>query len=64
MRKRIDKPWGYEELIELNESYAVKFLFMKHGNQCSVQHHKHKTETLMVREGELDVFYDNEWKTY
>ena len=32
MRKRIDKPWGYEELIELNESYAVKFLFMKKGN--------------------------------
>ena len=25
MYKKIDKPWGYEELIELNENYAVKF---------------------------------------
>ena len=41
MRKRIDKPWGYEELVELNDSYAVKFLFMKKGKQCSLQHHEY-----------------------
>ena len=64
MKKRIDKPWGYEALVELNDSYAVKFLFMKKGNQCSLQHHEYKTETLMVLEGELEVFFNNEWKTY
>ena len=64
MYKKIDKPWGYEELIELNENYAVKFLFMKKGNQCSLQHHELKTETLMILDGELEVFYNNEWKTY
>ena len=62
MRKRIEKPWGYEELVELNDSYAVKFLFMKKGKQCSLQHHEYKTETLMVLDGELEVFFNNEWK--
>ncbi len=64
MRKRIDKPWGYEELVELNDSYAVKFLFMKKGKQCSLQHHEYKTETLMVLDGELEVFFNNEWRTF
>lgn len=64
MKKRIDKPWGYEELIELNEHYAVKFLFMKKGHQCSLQHHEFKTETVLILEGELEVFYNNKWSTY
>ena len=63
MYKKIEKPWGYEELIELNKNYAVKFLFMKKGHQCSLQHHELKTETLMVLDGELEVFFNDVSKT-
>ena len=26
---KINKPWGYEELIELNDRYCLKKLYMK-----------------------------------
>ena len=32
----IEKPWGYEKHIEINDSYVVKELFMKKDNCCSL----------------------------
>ncbi len=64
MNKKTDKPWGYEDLVELNDIYAVKFLFMKKGQQCSLQHHEKKKETIIILEGELDILFKDEWKTY
>lgn len=64
MYKKINKPWGYEELLELNDNYAVKFLFMKKGFQCSLQHHEEKTETVMILDGELEIFYNDKWTTF
>ena len=40
--KIIEKPWGFEELIELNDKYCLKKLFMKKGNRCSLQYHEKK----------------------
>lgn len=50
---KIDKPWGYEKLIEKNENYVVKLLFMKAGHKCSLQYHKEKHETIYILEGTL-----------
>ncbi len=50
---RVEKPWGYEELVECNDKYVVKKLFMKKGHKCSLQYHKLKRETIMVLTGEL-----------
>lgn len=52
---KIDKPWGYEELVECNDKYVVKKLFMKKGNTCSTQYHKLKKETIMVLSGLLNI---------
>jgi mannose-6-phosphate isomerase len=52
---KIDKPWGYEELVECNDKYVVKKLFMKKGNSCSTQYHKLKKETIMVLSGLLNI---------
>ncbi len=49
----IEKPWGYEELIEKNDKYVVKKLFMKAGNSCSLQYHKEKHETFYLISGEM-----------
>ena len=51
----ISKPWGSEELIEVNENYVVKKLFMKKGHQCSLQYHENKHETVYVRDGEIKL---------
>jgi len=53
---KIEKPWGYEELIECNDKYVVKKLFMKKGNSCSIQLHQLKTETIMVLKGNLNIY--------
>jgi mannose-6-phosphate isomerase-like protein (cupin superfamily) len=51
--KRIEKPWGYEEILEVNDKYVVKRLFMKAGNRCSLQYHEQKRETILVISGTL-----------
>jgi mannose-6-phosphate isomerase-like protein (cupin superfamily) len=53
MFTKVEKPWGYEELVECNDKYVVKKLFMKKGHKCSLQYHKLKRETIMVLTGEL-----------
>lgn len=50
---KVEKPWGYEELVDLNDKYVVKKLFMKKGHKCSIQYHKLKRETITVLQGSL-----------
>ena len=54
--KKVEKPWGYEELIECNDKYVVKKIFMKKGNACSIQYHELKTETIVVLSGKLNIY--------
>ena len=50
---KIEKPWGHEELLEINNNYVVKRLFMKKGEQCSLQYHEseHMHWLLSLRSG-------------
>jgi len=50
-----EKPWGYEELVECNDKYVVKKLFMKEGHSCSIQYHELKRETILVLSGKLKI---------
>ena len=52
----VDKPWGREELIEYNDHYVVKKLFMKAGECCSMQYHELKKETIYVLKGKLKLY--------
>jgi len=61
--KKIEKPWGYEELIEHNKNYVVKKLFMKEGNSCSTQYHELKTETILILKGILRIYIGNDIKS-
>ncbi len=54
--KFIEKPWGYEKWIEVNDNYVVKELFMKSGHSCSLQYHEKKKETFYVVEGKLRFY--------
>ena len=60
MISRTEKPWGYEELLEQNDVYVVKRLFMKAGHSCSLQYHNKKHETIYVLSGKLAVSVDDE----
>ena len=55
MRNIIKKPWGHEELLEKNNKYMFKKLYMKKGHRCSLQYHRKKTETILVLKGILRI---------
>jgi len=53
--KFIEKPWGSEELVEINDKYMVKKLTMWSGHRCSLQYHEQKMETIYVLAGILKI---------
>lgn len=54
----VDKPWGNETWLELNEYYAFKLIFMKKGCRSSLQLHEKKVETNYVIDGEAEVLLE------
>ena len=54
--KVIEKPWGFEEIIEHNDFYAFKKLGMNKSHKCSVQYHKVKRETVYLVSGVLKLY--------
>jgi len=55
--KIIEKPWGREEVVEMNERYMVKKLTMWAGHRCSLQYHNIKKETVYVLSGVLKIIH-------
>jgi mannose-6-phosphate isomerase len=49
------KPWGQEEVVEINDKYMVKKLTMYTGHRCSMQYHNLKKETIYVLSGVLKI---------
>jgi mannose-6-phosphate isomerase-like protein (cupin superfamily) len=58
--KIISKPWGSEELIECNDKYVLKKLFMKANECCSMQYHELKRETIYVLSGKIKLYIGSE----
>ena len=58
MIRKIDKPWGWEEIWALSDSYVGKIIVINAGQRLSKQYHEVKTETVYVIEGIL-LNYDN-----
>lgn len=56
----VEKPWGFEKWMELNEFYAYKLIHMKAGNQSSLQLHEKKVEANYVIEGVAEVLLEND----
>jgi quercetin dioxygenase-like cupin family protein len=56
MMQIIEKPWGKEEVIEINDRYMMKKLTMWKGHRCSLQYHNYKCETIYVLSGRLRIY--------
>jgi len=54
--KIIKKPWGKEEIVEINDKYMVKKLTMLKGHRCSLQYHNYKKETIYILSGKLKIY--------
>jgi mannose-6-phosphate isomerase-like protein (cupin superfamily) len=49
--RRVDKPWGYELVYALTETYCGKVLFVRAGQALSLQYHEVKDEAWYVQSG-------------
>lgn len=65
--KKIEKPWGYEEIWAETKNYAGKILTILPDQRLSLQYHEKKEETIYVLEGVLRVWEsddDSKYKDY
>lgn len=51
--QKILKPWGWELLYALTDSYAGKIIFVKEGHRLSLQYHRKKEETMHLFSGSI-----------
>jgi NDP-sugar pyrophosphorylase family protein/mannose-6-phosphate isomerase-like protein (cupin superfamily) len=58
--KVINKPWGKEEWIELNDKYCYKRIYINSGYKTSFQYHKYKKETNYIISGQAEVWLEND----
>ncbi len=58
--RRVEKPWGHEEIWAETEDYLGKVLVIRAGHRLSLQHHVVKDETIRVEEGDLDLVLEDD----
>ncbi len=60
MTRRVDKPWGHEEIWAVTDTYVGKVLFIRQGHRLSLQHHEVKEETIRVAAGQMKLELDDD----
>jgi mannose-6-phosphate isomerase-like protein (cupin superfamily) len=55
-QQHIEKPWGWESIIQANEHYAFKRIHIAPGKRLSLQYHKEKMETIYCLSEEAIVW--------
>ncbi len=53
--RRIEKPWGHEEIFAVTERYVGKILFIREGEALSLQYHERKDETIRILDGLMEL---------
>lgn len=53
--RKVNKPWGYELIWAENPKYLGKILHVMAGKRLSLQYHKVKDETIMVKKGTMKL---------
>ena len=53
--ERVEKPWGHEIVFARSETYCGKVIFVRAGEQLSLQFHRVKDETIYVHAGRIEL---------
>lgn len=51
--RRVEKPWGHEEIWAETDAYVGKVLVIRAGHRLSLQHHVVKEETIRMGAGSM-----------
>ena len=55
MTRRVEKPWGHEEIWAETDRYLGKILSIRRGERLSLQLHRKKDESISVLRGRLKL---------
>jgi mannose-6-phosphate isomerase len=58
--RRVEKPWGHELIWAHTAEYVGKILVIETGKRLSLQRHVIKDETILVREGRLRLYLEDD----
>ena len=58
--RRVDKPWGHELIWAHTDRYVGKLLVIETGKRLSLQRHEIKDESILVREGRLRLYLEDD----
>jgi mannose-6-phosphate isomerase len=58
--RRVDKPWGHELIWAQTDRYVGKILVIETGRRLSLQKHAEKDEWILVREGRLRLYLEDD----
>jgi mannose-1-phosphate guanylyltransferase/mannose-6-phosphate isomerase len=61
--RRIYRPWGYYQDVDLAGRYRVKRIVVKPGNKLSLQKHFHRSEHWVVVHGTAEVTLGNDMRS-
>jgi mannose-1-phosphate guanylyltransferase/mannose-6-phosphate isomerase len=61
--KRVHRPWGYYESIDMGERFQVKRIVVIPGGKLSLQKHRHRAEHWIVVKGTAEVTVNDTVKT-
>jgi mannose-6-phosphate isomerase len=53
--ERVEKPWGYEIVFAHTDGYCGKILFVRAGEQLSLQFHRVKDEVVYLHDGRIEL---------
>ncbi len=53
--ERVEKPWGYELVYALTDSYCGKVIFIRKDEQLSLQFHRKKDEVIYIHSGRIEL---------
>jgi len=54
--RRVEKPWGHEEIWAVTDRYVGKVLVIEAGKRLSLQKHEVKDESILVVSGRLRLY--------
>ena len=60
MSRRVDKPWGSEEIFAETDRYVGKILTVRRGHALSLQYHERKDETMRLLSGRCEFHVGSE----
>jgi quercetin dioxygenase-like cupin family protein len=58
--RRVDKPWGHELIWAHTDRYVGKVLVIEAGKRLSLQRHLVKDESILVSEGLLRLYLEDD----